>query len=343
MKSKIWIALTFLVVASLACSFGGDGQDTGGSGGETGGGGAEATAAPGGGGGGAPEAPQLDSDALDQLDSYRGRMTIRLTPSGGATEVTEMLIEETRDPLAQRYVFVIEGTETEFVRIGDMAWICSQGSCMQSQMSEEELDSGFGESLMYDPEELSDMVEGSDYEYIGEETINGIRADHYVITLSATELALPSQGQLSEVEANVWIADESDLPAFAVRMEMRWEGAIDDAQGETEYIYEIYEVNTSFTIEPPEGAGAGFPVDVPEYPGATDLAMMGGLITFSTSDAVDTVADFYRSELAGLGWSLESDEQMGIITQVWNKEGRQLSVLITSDGTGSSVLITLEE
>jgi outer membrane lipoprotein-sorting protein len=347
MKNRIWIAFALLVLLSLACSLGG-----GGNGGEAtgepqtgGGGGSEVqpTAAPVG-GGEEPGAPQLDPDALNQLTSYRGRMITRTTLTDGTTQTSEILIEETRDPLAQRYVITAEGGETEMVHIGDTTWLCSAGFCMQSQQSAEEFASDFGEGLFNAPEDLASIAGDSDYDYVGKETVNGIRTRHYVLNLTPAEAAALMGGEVTDFHFEIWVADEANLPAFSVRMVMRWTGTSGDQQGTFEYEYEILEVNTPFTIEPPEGAGSGFPADVPQYPTATDLAMMGTMITFSTTDSVETVASFYRDALAAQGWTLGSEEQMGMVLQSWSKGGRNLSLMISSDGSGNtSVLITLEE
>lgn len=346
MKNKVWVALIVLVLLSLACSLGGGGN--GGEGGgepETGGGGGEVqpTTAPVG-STEEPEAPQLDPDALSQLSSYRGRMITRITSADGTVQVSEILVEETRDPLAQRYVITAEGSETELVHIGDTTWLCSEGFCMQSQQSAEEFASDFGEGLLYNPEDISSITGDSDYDYVGRETVNGIRTKHYVLNITPAEAAALIEEDVTDLHFEIWVADEANLPAFSVRVRMRWTGTTEGQQGTYEYEYEILEVNTPFTIEPPEGAGAGFPADVPQYPGATDLAMMGGMITFATADSVEAVAAFYRDMLAAQGWTMTGEEQMGMVIQSWSKEGRNLSLMISSDGSGkTSVLITLEE
>jgi hypothetical protein len=69
------------------------------------------------------------------------------------------------------------------------------------------------------------------------------------------------------------------------------------------------------------------------------------MISFSASDDVATVADFYRTELAALGWAKESDEEMGgFIQQAWNKDGRTLSLMLSpaGNGSGTDVIISME-
>jgi len=134
------------------------------------------------------------------------------------------------------------------------------------------------------------------------------------------------------------------LLAFVVRHTLSWKETREEQRGTYEYIYDVYDVNTPITIGPPEGA-TGFPEDVPAYPGATDLFIAEDVIAFSTSDDVATVADFYRTELATLGWTKTSDDDMGgMIQQVWNKDGQTLSLMLSpaEDGSGTDVIISIE-
>jgi hypothetical protein len=345
-KSKLWIALVLLVLASLACSLGGGAGDTEPEG--------EAPEAPPAGEEGTASeeeepageegtAPEVDPDALTGLDSYRVRMVTQWTPEGGTPESFVMEQEHTREPAAQRLVMESgEGDSLEWVQIGDMAWYCSGGTCAQTQQSEEDLAGTFGEGMAFDPVDFSS---DSEFEYLGEETVNGIRTRHYSLVLDALEAAMLAQGDVSDVAGASWIADEAGLPTFVVRFTMSWTETRGEQVGTTEWSYEVYDVNTSITIEPPEGA-AEMAEDVPVYPGATDLFTMEGLTTFSTPDDVTTVADFYRTELAAQGWTNESDDEMsGMINQAWSKEDRTLNLMISpaeEGGEGSSVFITIE-
>lgn len=339
---KIWIPVTVLVLAALACSLPG------------GGGNAtptretevtqapsveQPTAAPTPESGGEVPAPQVAEDALAGLDSYRARMISQWTPAGGTPEGTTLLEEYTRDPAAHRVV--IEGPEgtVEIVQIGDTGWFCTNGECMQSAQDEEDILSDMG-ATTFDP---ADFTSGTDYTYKGEETVNGIRARCYALDLSAAEIAAMAQGSVTDVQANACIAAQSGLPEFVVRYQMGWKETRDDTEGTTEFSFEVYDVNRPFTIEPPEGA-AGLPEDVPAYPGASELMMMEGFISFSTTDDVATVADFYGTGLPTQGWTKEEDTTLeGMVSQTWTKDDRTLNLMISAgEGGKISVLIILE-
>jgi outer membrane lipoprotein-sorting protein len=339
-KMKIWIVLVLLVVASLACSLGGApeaGEEVAGQPAT-----AEAGAAP---GGEQPtgEAPALEiaSDALSGLNSYRAHIVSQWTPLGGEPESTTMEEAYTREPAARRIVIETDQGTSEMVQIGDTSWLCSNGTCAQTQMSEDDLVSGFG-ALTLDPGAL---VSDADHTYVGEETVNNVQTRHYSLSLTAAEVALLSQGSISDVYADVWIADEAGLPEFVVRHQMGWKETRAEQEGTFDYSYEVYDVNAPITIEPPAGAtAAGLPEDVPLYPGATELFTMEELTTFSAADDVATVTDFYRAELVAQGWTNTSDESFGgVVSQTWTKEDRTLNLMITSkEESGTSVMITLE-
>jgi len=344
MKSKRWIlALVLLVLASMACSLGGAGADTG-----------EVEEPPAGAETEAPESeqgeiaseevvPEVDPDALSELDSYRTRISFQWIPDGGTPETWSMEQEYTREPLAQRWTMQAgeDASESiEWVQIGDTAWFCGGGSCAQSQQSAEEMAESFGEGMVFEPE---DFTSGYDTRFIGKETVNGVSARHYALDLSAAEAAMLAQGEVSDVEADFWISDESSLPTFVVRFTMSWTETREEQEGSGSLTYDVSDVNAPITIEAPEGA-AGMPDDVPSYPNATDLLVMEGMASFSTADDVATVADFYHTELAAQGWSNESDDEFsGMVSQAWSKEGRDLTLMISpEDEGGSSVMLTTE-
>lgn len=356
MKKGVYIALIVLMLASLACSLGdltggmvggGDAdveESGGGDAGESGGGDAgESGGGDTGGGDSGEEADpsDVDPDALSGLNSYRSTMIWRITPAGGEPETLQMTQEETRDPHAMRFTMDMGPQTTEFVQIGDTSWLCSAGSCVQSQQSEEEFMSQFGEGFMIEP---SDVIPDSDYQRVGRENVNGIRTQHYRLSIPPAQAMMLTQGTVDDVESEVWIADERDLPTFVVRFRLAWEGTYEGEQASGEYIIEVTDINAPFTIEPPEGAeDSGLPEDIPTYPNATDFVVFSGNASFTSSDSPETVADFYRNQLPTLGWTNQDDQVMGeMINQTWGKEGRTITLMITPQDGGSGVVITME-
>ncbi|MCX7682229.1 MAG: hypothetical protein N2508_09765 [Anaerolineae bacterium] len=336
---RIWVPIVMVVLATLACSLPGGGkatpvqqpevthpasQE-------------EATAVPTREAGEEAPPPEVAENALEGLDSYRARTTLEWIPVDGTPQSVTWLEEHTREPLARR--IVVESSEgiMELVQIGDVGWICAGGTCMQATQSQEApADMGVP---AWDPADFT----SADYTYKGEETVNGIRARHYVLKLDAAEIAALAQGSISDVQSEVWIAAESGLPEFAVRYQMSWKETRDGTEGAARFSYEVSDVNAPITIKPPENA-VSFPEDVPPYPTAADLMLMEGLISFSTTDDVTTVADFYSKELPARGWTKGEDMTLeGMVNQSWTKDGRTLHLMISAADDGkTSVMITLE-
>ncbi len=277
---------------------------------------------------------------MEGLDSYRARFVFRWTPTGGAEEeMMEMEQEVTNNPSASRVTITYQGESMEWGQIGDMAWTCSAGQCVQFSGSETDMEDAM---TPLNPDEFAEMADEADMVYQGQETVNGILADHYTFPFTAEAMTAMANENITTAEAEVWVAAEPSLPQFMVRFQMSWEGEMDGQTGSGEYSYEVYDVNVPLTIEPPEGLTAQ-PEDLPQYPNATGTGMVGDITTFSTSDDAATVADYYRNQLPALGWSNESDTEFGgVVMQVWHKEGRTASIAISPQDGGSGVVITVE-
>lgn len=344
-KRIIWVAIALLILAALACSLGRRATPTP----EvvqpspTPEGGVEPTAEA-----ATEEAPppEISSDALQNLNSYRSRLVWHQIVEGEATETLTVEQEETREPAAKRIVITTEGGEKpgtmELVQIGNTSWLCSEGQCIQTQQSAEEASSQFGEGMIK-PEEV---VSSSDYEYVGRDTINGVRARHYVLKLDPLTLAGLAQGKITTVQADVWVADEPGMPAYMTRFSVSWEGVReeDNKKIRGDWVYEIYDVNKPITIKPPEEA-TGVPEDIPICEGATDQAIMGDLIMYSCAAEPADVAEFYRNEMPNKGWTAGEESTLGnMITQEWKKEGRTASLMIAPrDEGGTSVMISIQK
>jgi hypothetical protein len=342
MKKWIWLPVAMLLLASLACSLGG--QD----------GAAEETAPPSDAAppeeqeGGEETLPDIDPDALAGLDSYRAQWVWQWELPSGETEEMVMEIAQTRDPAAEQFTMQTDEGTMEWIRIGDTQWTNTGQGWAQMQQSEEDLTSMFGMGS-FGPSDFSSLlsdVEGQDY--LGRESVNGLSALHYRLDLDPAQIVLLTQGTVSDVDGEVWIADESGLPAFVVRYVMRWEGVAPtggEERGNVEWSYEVFDVNSPITIEPPEGTTeTGLPDDIPAYPEVSELFAMEAMVSFTTSDAPATVADFYRQQLPAQGWTAASDEDFaGTVMQSWTKDGRQVDVVITSQDGGASVVISLTE
>lgn len=362
MKSRVWLSIMLLVLASLACSVFGRAEEAIEAGKDVATKVSEvatavdeedlATMVPGASDEeepsgeapeGAEEGPDIESDALAGLQSYRTRFVKEWKPQEGEPEVTTIEDAHTRDPAARR--LVIEGMAdaemVEIVQIVDRAWMCSKGTCNSMQADPEEVASGFTDAVLFDPEDVLDATTAT---LVGQETVNGVETRHYRLSLTAMEAAFAAQGDVTNVEGEAWVADEADLPTFAVRLEMSWTEERSEGKGQISFVYETYDVNAPFTIEPPEGSeDSGLPEDVPVYPNGEEVLSTPGMSAFETQDSVEDVADFYRQELESEGWTNETDNDVGdMVQQVWKKGERALTLVATAEDGGSSFVISVE-
>ena len=356
MKRWTLLIVIALLALSLACSFGKSKpvanptpeatMENPASGGN---GGSQATAEPSNGGqseenGGEETMPDFSTADLGGLNSYRATLTYRTEYEDGTIEEGSIFVEETRDPQAYHMIITDnseDGGTMEMISIGQDQWINIDGEWMYSQVPPEEIEP-FGGALILDPEEIFTEVSKEDYEYVGKEKINGIQTKHYHFELDPADAA--EMGDMSEAEegtADIWIANESDLPEFPVKMLIVTKGKMDDGTIATTTIeMEITDVNAPIKIEPPADAAAGLPGDLPEYPNATDVAMLGDIYSFHTDDDVATVQSFYEEALNDAGWEkTESTEMEGMVMQTWTKGDESIMVMISADEEGGSSVI----
>lgn len=287
--------------------------------------------------------PEVDAEALKGLDSYRTKMTMRSEYDDGTVTEVSILQEYIRDPYASRMVMESVGGEEdaagtmEMIQVGTTQWINFGGEWMQSEATDD--GSGFGEDTMINYDDITSDMGDDDYEYLGRETVNGIKTKHYRLNLTALEAAALGGG-ITEGSSEVWIADESDLPTFTVRMIVTYKGDIEtDKPGMATISQDVYDVNQDFTIEPPaEALAGGLPEDVPMYPGGTELTTMSGMVSFHAPDDAATVTTFYDEALVENGWEKDAEAFM----PTFKKEGRELQLYISDDEAGgSSVVIML--
>jgi hypothetical protein len=230
----------------------------------------------------------------------------------------------------------------EIVQIDDQSWMCTGGTCTQMQADPDELASGFSDAAMFDP---SGVWDDADPEFLGREKVNGIQTRHYRLNLSPLQASFLAEGDVSDLNGEIWIADEGNLPELAVRFEMSWTEERQEVTGQGSFSYETFDINAPFAIEPPEGASeSGLPEDVPAYPGGEQTFSMAGMTNIETSDSVSDVGEFYREGLVAEGWAIGSDDEMeGFIQQVWNKGDRTLTLLVSEEDYGSSIMVSVEE
>ena len=91
-----------------------------------------------------------------------------------------------------------------------------------------------------------------------------------------------------------------------------------------------------------------FPSDVPVYSGAKVQSSVatsqqqgsGHYLALETTDSLDKVSAWYKSQVVDKGWKIESDATIqGTLILGATKDTRQLSVSVSDDGNGKVAII----
>ncbi|RME43394.1 MAG: hypothetical protein D6796_13170 [Caldilineae bacterium] len=311
------------------------------------------------------EATSVDA-ALEQLSSYRSQLAMRWEgqkANGEATsgEVT-VLFEQVKEPLASHMQMQTSGDAAaemggtgtfEWYRIGDTfymqnpedgSWISFTGEGMESTFSQ-----GF-----FSADDMIDLPETARRSLLPE-TVNGISTWHY--TFDKADLGPKGEG-LEDASGEVWIAREGGYP---VKFILDGTGAPNGEEavgnmfvsGTYHIEYELLEVNTPLTIEPPAEAqtmpGMGGMGGMGEmgggseeggYPMMDDAEVqfsMQGMLNYYTHATLGEVIDFYKSELAAQGWTANADaEYIGDDTALltFSKDGEELNLTLNVEADG---------
>lgn len=375
MKRQLLVIIAVLMILSLACSFlqpknqpstdgptatlesgskdKGDGDGDGDEGSDT----PEEDDGDGGSGSGGEDGTSedeqgfsLDADAFAQLDYYRSTIVMSYEKGDGTIEETIIEASYIREPAAQSMMMESNSESMEVIQIEDQMWVRFGGEWMQTSADEgTDVAEGFS-SLMVDSDDIEQFEQG-DYKYVGSETIDGIKTRHYQGEyLAPWMMAFADDTDDAKMEkgvVDVWVADESNLPKFTVKMIVVMEGTVNDAEAKYTMSQTVTDINKQFTIEPPSAdVVGGLPEGVPLYPDAVDVTTFGGMTVFASSDSVDDVAAFYNDALESGGWErTENMEIESMVTSQWQKDGETLSVNISpgEDDSGSSVMIITGE
>lgn len=354
MKNKaLIVAIVFLTLAALACSFGGQTATKE----------AAATPAAGGGGGGAsptkepasPPEQELNlssvTEGLTTLKSYKARIVIKFVgkdEQGQDINATlDMLEEFTANPQARRIVLSSFGNtqpnqtgSMEMITIGDTSYIIFENegkkSCISSSSSETETEQG-----LFTPEMLGGI---SGARYVKTETVNGIQAKHY----AWKEGGVAGLG-FSSAKGDVWVAVDGNY-VVKYTAEGTGKGSLFGSSGKEEGTitieYNVTEINGSFKIEPPKECESAAS-DIPLMADAQNKSMFGDMISYESASSFEDVVNFYKAEMPAAGWEQadEPTEMEGLAMLSYSKDNRKAQLMISFDKDKNivSVLITVSK
>ena len=225
----------------------------------------------------------------ETLDSYRSRSTTTLMNADEAagTGIAALLFgnrvietEFVREPKAMHVTMTMsdpEGTgQIETIIIGDESWIRFGDNWMKAPSQGQESEANTGQDIGSELEQLLEDME-SGMAPLGKDEINGRRCQRYsvdskfVLPLPTPDAELPANFMPTEmagtVTGEICVADERNFPAVPLRQQLAYEITMKYASGDEEQVAfeelsELYDINESISIQPPENA-----IEMPVAPG----------------------------------------------------------------------------
>lgn len=312
----------------------------------------------------APEptaAPQEEERSLDELGKgLEGLASFRLVFTAtfegaeagaakqGSLEYTQEYIAASGDQrfrIASKGDWAQSGSASggifEILRVGGMSYMYNPEQTGDQQcvaFSAEGQDQGPVLDA-FKPEAIIGGIENARLVGRGE-TVNGVKTDHYAVSEGGIGLV-----GASSAKGDAWIASEG---GYLVKYQGTATGKGmflgPDAEGSFTWAYDLTEVDQLEAIELPEVCAAQQPSgDIPIPDGATEKSTFGTMQTFKTADAPEAVAEFYAGELGALGWTEgERTAAEGMVMMQFTKDARKLSITISKDEGGSTVMINEE-
>jgi hypothetical protein len=287
---------------------------------------------------------------LDKLKSYRMRWQSHWTTTeSGKSDKGDWMwtAEYTASPLALHYIWTFSDAtdsgsgQMATWQIGDTVYISSAGGddagkCVAMSRADQ---SNSLASSMFTPSVLGSL---SGAKYVGTDTVNGIRAKHYVYTEQSASLV-----GFGKVAGDAWVAVDG---GYIVKDTMTWEGSAgpfggsSTGKGKGSWTWELSDVNQPITIKAPENCSSGA-ADLPVMADATSKTTVSDMLTYTTPSKPADVVAFYKKEMAKAGWT--ASEEWTTTGQLTNLEfvkgGQTASLTVVSSNQGTTVMITLSE
>ena len=291
------------------------------------------------------------AEGLDKLKSYRMRWQSQWssTESGSSDKGAWDWIEEyTANPEALHWTWAVTAAtdsssgKMETWQIGDTTYMLTyddQNKATCVSISSADKNSALSKGI-FSPASLG-RVSGATY--AGAETVNGLKAKHY--KYDERSFVLTGFGK---VTGDVWVAVDG---GYVVKDSVKWEGsagpfsANSKASGQGSWTWELTDVNQSLTIKAPDNC-SGAASNLPIMPDATNKAVMGDLINYTTPSKSADVIAFYQKEMVKAGWVAADEEptiSAGFATLPFTKDGQTATITIISDEKQTTVMINVDK
>jgi len=284
-----------------------------------------------------------DVSEVGDITSYRSRVTIRQVEGDVTTEST-FTVEYTADGPAMHSVATgsDESESWEMIRIGDVVYMKgADGEWFTMQSEETALPES--QPAVFQWASPAAVLNTDACVLKGKESVEGIETEHYRCDERAfqTESAVEEDLSLTSGYFDYYIASDLRIPVKTV---IFWEGTSDGSPFSYQMESLISDLNTPITITAPEGVtppGAG--KDVPMMGGAEGVASFSGMVSYRIAQPMADVVAWYEDQMPVNGWTQDLDSGMSVedvVQQVWTKDGRTATIIVTPDDGGTAVVIT---
>jgi hypothetical protein len=314
-----------------------------------------------------PEGESTDSPdlisavtGLENLKTYRTKMSIEIAgikddkPITGTYEISGTF---SRDQKASAINISSSGTVTDdttsmtgmsldLVQIDKLTWVRFGDQWIQSSSDESQVMQG----MTLSPKEIFGDLKGLQ-RVQPDQKVNGTDSRHYRFDdKTATALTSQAFSGMTTYQGEMWIA-KGDAE-YIVRMVMQGSGAeITFAETLTDatvtFTYDVYDVNTPITIEPPTSAALTLPGfaegELPVMEGAAINLSMANMVIMQADQKPEDVVKFYQESLTKLGWEADGDPMVTADISIlkFKKDNVTLNIMITIDENTKKTAITL--
>jgi len=307
---------------------------------------------------GEDEASSDDQDnffaAPKEADSYRIAFSMEIAVGEGedATPVLSISGEGTvtKDPPASSLTFQLLGvegadafTDMTMVQIEDATYFTlPTGDCFSGLFGLDDIP-------------FDDIIQGSDFaEGISDATlvernveINGINTDHYSFDPSDVGDSSLFDDSIQNFEGHLYVSDDGHL----VRVAFSGDGGVDLSGlvpiegGRVSYQLDYFDINEPIEVSVPEGCSEAGATDLPVVSDAIDLSAFGGITSYSSNLSFDEVVDFYHTEMAAAGWTVDQEFTIGTANNLtFSLDDAIVLVTIEEDsGTGQITVLIIEQ
>lgn len=290
---------------------------------------------------------------LQPVDTnYRFTITFNSSVTSAEGEVITSRIDgagaRTIEPDAATYVLTLEGgpaadlggqTFSSTVIEGTNYFVAPQLGCI-SLTENEDTNNPYEVFL-----DTGGFFNGEVERVLPNQTINGVEARVYrverenIATIAVTELS----------EAMLYVADEGN---YIVRAVISGRGTnnllIGEGATEGEIYYEVNFTPTTETIEITipaecENTGVAGDSDIPLLDDAVTSMTAQGMTMYTTTNSVADAAAFYREQMEGLGWTLQSelgDSNVGL-QQTYSRDSETVLITISIDSGSGNTMVAI--